>query len=267
MINTDTSFAGLTFKILSAINSTVPSWKPIGLLIIYLLFQWLLYAIAEKYFCKRLRKQKKYITLTDAPEKGLTQFISQLIEYPLLNRYSFFGYKNSVRANPRIISSLLLTWFATIIVMLAVDIFSIQLPGNMILALAGFFLSSFIIERKNIHDKWEYLANLYNNLIQMDYGFKRDVFECALVLDLIQMEMWSHRSFHEIFEKVLLDSMTEYYGKDPSYRPYIKRNFLEFGVNKQKAYTAICLKQKRCLEYQKRVFKKEATTTIIALVS
>lgn len=157
------------------------------------------------------RRQERPLVLRRKNESGLANGISLFIEYAILNRYSFFGYKNSVRVNLRMIGCAFVTALAASLLLVATP----NLPPTGFAALGTLFASLFIVERTSVYNKWQYLAGLYNKVIEADVGYKREVLRVALVLDIIEMEMWSHRSFDDIFEDVLTEATARYLEKYP----------------------------------------------------
>lgn len=209
---------------------------------IYAWMQLILYVIVEPYHNSELRHQNK-IALHDECSWEVSALTAQGIEYFILNRYSFFGYKNAVRANLRLFASLGLTFFVISFFSFIFSIFRIdETNGNtsnlttLWMACAGLFLSSFILERRNLHEKWQYLASLYNSIIEADLNRKFEL-EYAFAMDLIDMEMWSHRSFREMFTRLTIKAYPISTDEFELTEKEILKVLTKQELNKQKAYS------------------------------
>lgn len=177
------------------------------ILVGYVFIQIVLYFAIERNCCW-IEKNEEVVFIKDEKHRGPFAMFSAIVEYGILNRYSIFGYKNATKNNSKLLASGMMSVFiliAFIIVyrLLCSSYICPDLPViDFIVAWFGFIISSFIIERKILYDKWQYLAKLYNDVISLNdekEEDKRDVLNAALAIDLLDMEMWSHRSFSEVF--------------------------------------------------------------------
>lgn len=225
----------------------------------YFFAQAILFLIVEPIYCEYLRAGKKKLYIRDVAEDTLASGISQFVEYFILSRYSIFGYKNSPRANLRLLSSAMQTFLVACLVGISLGLLRIyNFVGadtsngwNLYWGLGGFLIASFVIERKNLHEKWSYLAGLRTKVLETDIGPKRDVLEMSLTIDLIDMEMWAHNSFAWIVDKNLAISLSEYKGEFPlriNRMKYAKDAMLEKSVDKHYAYKALKVRQGHLLE-------------------
>jgi hypothetical protein len=78
---------------------------------------------------------------------------------------------------------------------------------GLIAIIAGVFGATAIRERSAMHEKWRYLAELFNILIQTDPGQKRNHIEACLAYDILTMEMWAHKSFRYMFKEILFEAL------------------------------------------------------------
>lgn len=234
----------------------------------YFLFHFFALVFLEDAFAGHLKKNRKQPCLSDTLPVDFNFFdlTTQFVEYCILGRYSFCGYKNHVRSNLRIFSALFTTVSVTLFVLCTVKIVpknsyfneTVFSNPNAPLAIATMFISTFILERTHLHKKWEYLADLYNLILQVDIKEKDkyQIMRTALVLDAIQMEMWSHRSYKKIFESVLLDSYKEVRGETIS-----RETLLAMAIEKQEAYDLL---EQRLTQLRKPLSNKQKQRLKIA---
>lgn len=225
----------------------------------YLIFQGFLFFFLEQKCAKEIRKQNNVVVFAENFDSGLSPTITQLIEYYILNRYSLCGYKNAVRANFRIFSSILVTVFFVCLWILLSDLLNIFPSEKIIFSVStlitvlGVTSSFFIMERKSLYEKWIYLAGLYNKILEQKKGHKRNAMECALAMDLIDMEMWAHRSFRDFFNSVAANAYTEQeygVGFREGDEALKVNNFLATQHQKQKVYLWILKSQKNSISCQ-----------------
>ncbi len=164
--------------------------------------------LSESAYVKRLHNKKDRVVITD---KRAADFLNYFIEYIVLSRYSFCGYKNNIKGNLRILSAISLTIFLGALVDFICNLFGItfslvklntgyiNLEFSLLVTGFGLCISTFILERSHLHKKWEFLAQLQNKVFETDLGIKRDILNATLTLHLIEMEMWSHKSFRDRF--------------------------------------------------------------------
>lgn len=147
-----------------------------------------------------------------------------------LGRSDSYGYYNKPSANLRLFaalhSTLLISIFFALLAILANTFIDSNLVAgsdgkprseteiNLILGFLGLWFGMFWKEKKDLHDKWKYLADLYNKFLQeppinpnIPSKFSvREPLRVALALDCLVMGMWAHKSFYEVFEHVLIDA-------------------------------------------------------------
>lgn len=172
-------------------------------------------------FIEKLSLENKKIIIIDTPKTKMDKF-NFYIEYIVLCRYSFCGYKNYVRSNLRILSAIslttltclsiylvcLLTGTSPSILKLTNGLSTLELSG--IVAIVGMCISTFILERSHLHKKWEFLAGLNSKILEVQPSLKRQIMEINLALHLIEMEMWSHNTFVDLFNSVFINALTDY---------------------------------------------------------
>ncbi|MES2801021.1 MAG: hypothetical protein V4654_00890 [Bdellovibrionota bacterium] len=219
---------------------------------------------ANAKFINQLSKSKNSIIILDTP-KNLIEYFIYGIEYVIFCRYSFCGYKNYVRSNLRIFSAISLTAFLGIFINAICIVFGqsvsffkvvagIQTLDFPLLASAiAFCISTFILERSHLHKKWEFLANLQNKILETDLGLKREILETTLTLHLIEMEMWSHKSFVDKFNVVMTSAVFTYKQADPinNQSIFFKKNTGPRHFDKATAYDVVIKYKNILLERQK----------------
>lgn len=156
-----------------------------------------------------------YLSLWESNDLANQLTPTHLIEFFVLNRYSVFGYRNCVGANRRLVASLMQTIFV-FLGLFIIACFPDENVATQVLSkietwmgIIGFFFASFIVERKSLYDKWIFLAQHQNQLAKLDSIFDRKIAEARLSLDILTMEMWSHRSFKGTFSSALKDACTK----------------------------------------------------------
>lgn len=159
----------------------------------------------------------------DTPKK----ILENIIEYFLLLKTTRMGYRNSPSGNIRIIPTF---WTTTFISAFLFCLFTAlnklepafiigkkdqSLDETYLLIVTSFmalWLGLYWKEKKDLHEKWRYLAELYNQIISTPPGKVKSQFSgreslrVALALDLLTMGMWGHTSFNSIFEAVLVEA-------------------------------------------------------------
>lgn len=213
------------------------------------------------------RQAEGHVCLEDRAENsgfGLG-LISQTFDYFVLNRYSFLGYRNAVRANLRLVSSLSMTFLVCAVSGLWIHHF-MEKSSDLwkiptFLSVAGFCLSSFLLERKSVHDKWLYLSGRHAKMIETEPGVVRDLLENSFVSDLIETEMWSHRSFQGAFEDSLARAYAEHRGAYPfkmSDLKYARQELMEARLPKKVAMDVMKSQRQRLNERQRLEALKKA---------
>lgn len=193
------------FNLVDSLSSNTLCWMSF-----YVVIQFIFYFGFEKNFFKN-NPNDNCVLIADKHELNFFSISTFLVEYFVLNRYSFFGYKNHVKSNLRIMSSFMLTIFISISAVIFIKVITgweehcFNLSVKEIFTLFfGFLLSSFIIERKSLYEKWMYLSGVFNKIVENeckdveaeDYTALR----ACLALDILDMEMWSHASFRGFFK-------------------------------------------------------------------
>lgn len=153
------------------------------------------------------------------------QIANVVLEVGLFLKLDSTGYYNNVRANLRLVAA---WWTATIVSLTAFNVYSWLLTLLLVdvqpfsqesvsTAVVGYFAlwgGLFWREKVSIHNKWQYLAQLYNSLLEAEPSKKnryrkRELLENALALDVLQLEMWSHESYAELFYCALKESINK----------------------------------------------------------
>lgn len=163
-------------------------------------------------------------------------WLTTVVEHALLFQFGFTGYYNTIDSKRRIVSAMGQTIWAIIVLNLIRVIFnyifvtnyhvsfkiSNQLSYKNYAGIAGvvaaIFGANFIREMKDIHNKFDYLAKLFNDVIKIkpiqfkkinhqEYNQREHLAAC-LAHDILIMNMWAHRSFQgvfkDIFEKAII---------------------------------------------------------------
>lgn len=179
-----------------------------------------------------------YLTamLIDRGEKGRItvkkdwchNFINGFVDTFLLCKIDFCGYRNKPNANLRLMSTFVVSIIIGIVCFVATSALN-QLELFFVtgtdadprseklitlgIASVGLWLGLFWKEKKDLHDKWHYLAVLYNEFIQQaptqakgqQYS-SRNSLRVSLANDLLLMGMWAHNSFYPLFECALVEA-------------------------------------------------------------
>lgn len=156
--------------------------------------------------------QDEVVTIFDRVNNGIETF---------LGKKDYAGYKNNVKGNLRIISAFQTTTlsYGPILILAWLflgDKFG-EISGNVFATIFvsyfGMIGALFVKEKNSLNDKWKYLASVYNDVIKItpeDHKYnKREILLTALAIDILDMEMWSHRSFRDIFRTQLETSIKE----------------------------------------------------------
>ena len=145
--------------------------------------------------------------------------LSTWIEGVLLLHYSCTGYFNEINAKKRIFAAIWQTFMATLAVFIIYDFFKNRCffnsdpPNsmNIIAFISAIFGATFFREMKDIHNKFSYLAGIFNDIIKIDpiknadnnsYNKREHLLSC-LGHDILIMSMWSHKSFKSVFKDIL----------------------------------------------------------------
>tara|TARA_B100000749_G_scaffold280259_1_gene275643 strand:- start:8069 stop:8731 length:663 start_codon:yes stop_codon:yes gene_type:complete len=177
------------------------------------------------------------------------------IEVALLDKKSKYGYWDNPRANLRLFSSfwvavrvafVLVITPAIVVINQSPEVFitkKTDLFGFLfafILGFLGFWFGLYWKEKVSIHKKWEYLANLYNDVLKeaplrdpKSYN-KRKLLEVGLALDILKMEMWGHSSYNDFFNSVLKEAV-KYSFLPVTKGLYYKDQFEAYGITKKRA--------------------------------
>lgn len=174
-----------------------------------------------------LFRRDKIINLSENIDtQFVSKIVSEIMERFLLFKRTPFGYWNNVSANLRFLAAAWVSSIVTGIVYLAPIKYSVEF--DKIAFLFQVFGATFVVyywnDRTAYYNKWSYLANLYNECLKANpfipytverekekYFSYRNSLEHALAIDIIEMEMWSHRSFNDfLFEILKYDLRIEY---------------------------------------------------------
>lgn len=141
------------------------------------------------------------------------------IEYVILCRYTMFGYKNNANVNARFFSAFGVAVFFAVALGLCSSLGDLMgaikpfayfpVPRKVGALLLPFIFGVYALERKSLTDKWIYLASLYNEVQKQKDVIISDRLMTALAVDLVDMEMWSHKSFSEIFFTSIMNANIE----------------------------------------------------------
>ncbi len=86
--------------------------------------------------------------------------------------------------------------------------------------ITGFFTAISIVywqASKIYHQKWRYCSDLYNKIISINpyEQEKYRILSNALAIDLVLLDLWSHRSFKELFRDELETAIKHYKCNSP----------------------------------------------------
>lgn len=156
-----------------------------------------------------------------------SDFFNQFFDTFILGRVDLCGYNNKPSANRRLFATLHTTIILILfsyIAILTLDkinfqfiIGSEQTPrheaiSTVAITLIGLWLGMFWKEKKDIHDKWKYLAELYNTYIQQPPMGNNQLYSCrdslrvAMACDSLAMGMWAHNSYYNSFEQTIVEA-------------------------------------------------------------
>lgn len=250
---------------------------------LYSIIQLIFYFYVEPTFISEQgfkKKRSRKIPVLDDKPNSISEVFGHIIEYGIFNKYSFCGYKNCVRGNLKLLAvifssipiGIFFYWSMRSFMLIGLiknNLSPLDLKEGLTLLFAywGFIISYFLLERGHNHKKWEYLANLYNTLISKDPYDDKEIYnylKAALVLDLIEMEMWSHKSFYEIFRDVIEQYYPLY--RDLWFPPNDNRDFFEinkdlyqYGITKAQALKIAGYAQQRMRSLSKVKPAKQLT--------
>lgn len=145
----------------------------------------------------------------------LSKSFSEFIERWILFKRSIFGYWNNASANLILIRCLILSAVITSLLYYAFKdnlaahnkkIQSELLP--LLTTYGSIFATLYLPDRTSYHQKWNYLAGLYNDYIKCEGHWRKQSIKAALSQDIAAMEMWSNNSFHDVFKTSLKAAVT-----------------------------------------------------------
>ena len=200
-----------------------------------------------------------------------TEKKNRFIEVNLLMKTSDNGYWDNPVANLRLITTFwlairvyfLVFGLVAFIISLAPEVFIkkevdvLSLVNTSVFSFFAFWFGMFWREKAHIHNKWAYLAGLYNEIIKTEpsvrgKGYdKRMVMEIALALDILKLEMWGHSSYREIFQSILIDGIK--YTTMPVSATPVRLSIADesgFGISKAEAEAIL-------IKYQHGVLRNE----------
>ena len=129
-------------------------------------------------------------------------------------------------------------------------------PITLALAIIGSISFLFMRERTSMHEKWKYLAVVYNDYVNLQPRTSisavtirgREILAASLALDLLEMDMWNHNSFSTIFKMELTKALSRYNQDFPSHE--IK---LQVDLNKSPRLVTLTRKDaKEALSYYQK---------------
>ncbi len=150
--------------------------------------------------------------------------LEKFIEVVLLGQFELAGYYNRVSAKLRFFSALIQTIWATFFLVMLVkavrQIGYTNLDDPLLNSVAlcalisAIFGATYLREMKDIHNKWDYLARTFNDVIKLDtptntattYS-RREHLAASLAHDILVMNMWAHRSYRSFFKEILEKSV------------------------------------------------------------
>ncbi len=230
--------------------------------------------IVEPWYEARLKSQQNLLCLSTQGDGDLPSRFSHFIDCHIMNRYSFFGYKNNVQSNLRILSAFMMTLFSVFSVLTTAHLLETlnlwpgyvgdHLPpsfyGGTVLYLAG----SFALEKWSYFEKWKYMSERYQAMIEREPGARRDIFESAFVCDLVSTNMWSHESYQDVFEKNMVKAMSMHWGEYPfktTDLKFTRQSLMTRPLPKQMALRALQDRQERLMtsEHLNAIASKKAS--------
>jgi hypothetical protein len=92
-------------------------------------------------------------------------------------------------------------------------------PNDFVKTFLAVTIAVFWSTRRIYYNKWEYLANLYNNIPDIENLALRNKRYYGLAFDILTVQFWGHKSFFDIFNPIVekyVESVNENYktGKD-----------------------------------------------------
>ena len=142
-----------------------------------------------------------------------------------LGHFECFGYKNKVSGPKRLFAAIFQTGLGIavsgiIISLLVVNLrinFSPSAPTqidqqafvSVCTVIATFLGAVFWREQSDLHQKWQYLADLFNRIVELHPPENDSVYNMrehlliGLAHDTLTMGMWAHRSFRTSFKEAL----------------------------------------------------------------
>lgn len=153
----------------------------------------------------------------------------------LFFRYEFCGYRNGTAgALGRLYQAFFVALTSTLLLVFSVAIFKSffqpdsiieyalkllnQRGWNLLTSFCSIFAFVAALEISSYYQKWKYLSDLFNSIIKTEAvphwektGEKkysqREHLNACLAIDILVLEMWSHRSFFPVFKETLEKSI------------------------------------------------------------
>lgn len=150
------------------------------------------------------------VYVRDDREEGFSGLIKWVVEYLLLCRFDQLGYKNGLSGSLRVFSSAIISFYAfSLFYLLQLFIGKATDGYDAIVFSVGVFGVVFWRERTSLYSKWRYLAHLYNESLKADCELSSDILTTALAIDILDIDMWAHRSFRRVFYQTVKASFND----------------------------------------------------------
>ena len=194
---------------------------------------------------RSLREKKIYLKGEPFCESSL----NYIVEKFLLWRWSYF--KNSGRE-----TMLVLRAFISLILpfLLFFFIFECNYESSEIYlyAISGFSILYWNMNRIN-YKRWEYCANLYNRILEINCEIHRQTMINALAIDLVTIDLWANRSFKEFFYDELMAAINTKY-KSSGERVRDEKEIAKKGkLTETEALEILEYRQEKLLEKRKEL--------------
>ena len=176
-------------------------------------------------------------------------WFEKLVEILFLGQGEWTGYYNKIGAKQRVIAALVQTiWSASILVLFIYILKDQSEKINIVNAcglMAAIFGAAFFREMKDIHNKWDYLAKTFNDIIKLNANddrlkySQRDHLAACLAHDILTMNMWAHRSFRSFFKEILLKAVIGRHRSNPSEITRLMEEIAQNGITFESAESLV----------------------------
>lgn len=232
------------------------------------------------------RREEIFKEVVNSNNFSIFAALSEIIERYVFMKRSWAGYWNNVNANLRFISAF---WFSGWITAVTFFILYVCVKQESVslfftkYALTGLkifgtvFVAYYWNDRSAYYNKWKYLADLYNDYLKSPPYIPHQVYRStvfsyrnslkhALAMDIIEMEMWSHRSYRDFLYEILRDALI---AEEPSLKTISKDELLRCRIctmSKSQAIDLLARQQEQYIKLEHHAYRESALPDEVRLL-